>query len=506
MNEHDVRVMLLARAVEQNDPQHTILSDDARRRLVDARTHAGGVLEYARAVVDLLAAQSPVAAQAFARSAWPRWLVTGAAVVAAFTGLALNELGSGAARVNLLSIPLGAMMAWNLLVYLVLAASMVVRLVRRGRAGPGPARCAVTRLAHAVFTRGLPGLPGRSGRGRGGAALRAAVLQFSADWLRIGAPLHQVRIRMLLHVCAAALALGTIAGMYLRGIGFEFLAGWESTFLDEHAVHRWLSFVLGPAAALTGADLPGPQHLAELRWSPGHPGENAARWIHLYAASAAIVIVLPRATMAMFERVRAGRLARALPWHNAQDAWWRQFERIASGRQAQVRVVPYSHTPSAAVLDGVARALAAAVGEAVALETSPALPYGADAGAIERSADGVADGCVLLFNAAATPEDEIHGEAAARLTRVLAQRAGEPVALVLVDESSLRARLAGQAGAEQRVNERRLAWQRVLDAAGVRSAALDLAMPDARLPDPFIEALHRPARVAARHANAERNR
>ena len=93
-----------------------------------------------------------------------------AAVVAAFTGLALNELGSGAARVNLLSIPLGAMMAWNLLVYLVLAASMVVRLVRRGRAGPGPARCAVTRLAHAVFTRGLPGLPGRSGRGRGGFA------------------------------------------------------------------------------------------------------------------------------------------------------------------------------------------------------------------------------------------------------------------------------------------------------------------------------------------------
>ena len=94
MNEHDVRVMLLARAVEQNDPQHTILSDDARRRLVDARTHAGGVLEYARAVVDLLAAQSPVAAQAFARSAWPRWLVTGAAVGLPPTGMVGEADGS----------------------------------------------------------------------------------------------------------------------------------------------------------------------------------------------------------------------------------------------------------------------------------------------------------------------------------------------------------------------------------------------------------------------------
>ncbi len=489
MNEHDVRVVLLARAVEQNDPQHTILSDDDRRRLAERGGAGGGPLQRAQAVVDLLAARTPAVSRALARTRWPRWLVPVAVVSALLAGAALNEIGSGGARVNILSIPLGAMMAWNLLTYLVLAAVAVVGVVRRGRGAPMPRRCAVTHLAHAVFTRGLAGL---SGRMRASAALREALARFSADWLRIGAPLHDARIRTLLHLCAAALAAGAIAGMYLRGIGFEFLAGWESTFLDEHAVHRWLTIVLGPAAALTGAPLPGPQQLAELRWSPGHPGENAARWIHLYAASAALVIVAPRLLLAAFARVRAGRLADALPFDARNDPWWRAAVRGASGRAAHARVVPYSHTPTAQALDGLGRVLADAEGSPVTVDTQPALPYGADADAVERSARGEADWCVLLFSAAATPEDEIHGEAAARLARVHAQSAAAGRLLVLVDVSGLRLRLSGQAGADRRLAERRAAWQRVLDGAGVASAAIDLTASDAALPAPLRDALRAP--------------
>ena len=64
--------------------------------------------------------------------------------------------------------------------------------------------------------------------------------------------------------------------------------------------------------------------------------------------------------------------------------------------------------------------------------------------------------------------------------------------LVLVDVSGLRLRLSGQAGADRRLAERRAAWQRVLDGAGVASAAIDLTAPDAALPAPLRDALRTP--------------
>ena len=91
---------------------------------------------------------------------------------------------------------------------------------------------------------------------------------------------------MALHLAAVAVAAGALAAMYLRGLGLEYRAGWDSTFLDAQAVHRWLNLLLGPASALSGIALPEPAQLEALRFSTG-PGENAARWIHLYALTTA---------------------------------------------------------------------------------------------------------------------------------------------------------------------------------------------------------------------------
>ena len=60
------------------------------------------------------------------------------------------------------------------------------------------------------------------------------------------------RIAALLHVAAAAVAIGLLGSMYLRGLVLDYRAGWQSTFLQADTVQRVLSTLLAPATALTG--------------------------------------------------------------------------------------------------------------------------------------------------------------------------------------------------------------------------------------------------------------
>ena len=104
---------------------------------------------------------------------------------------------------------------------------------------------------------------------RAAGALSGAFSRFGLDWLERSAPLVAARAGRVLHLAAAMLALGAIAGLFVRGLAFEYRAGWESTFLGAPAVHAILSFVLGPAARLTGIALPGVTELEALRWGGG---------------------------------------------------------------------------------------------------------------------------------------------------------------------------------------------------------------------------------------------
>ena len=70
----------------------------------------------------------------------------------------------------------------------------------------------------------------------------------TADWARVAAPLYAARAARILHLAAAALALGVIAGLYVRGLAFEYRATWESTFLDPAQVRALLAAALAPGA------------------------------------------------------------------------------------------------------------------------------------------------------------------------------------------------------------------------------------------------------------------
>ena len=71
------------------------------------------------------------------------------------------------------------------------------------------------------------------------------------DWTALAAPLYAARAARILHLAAAALALGVVVGLYVRGIAFEYRATWESTFLDAPTVRTLLAFAYAPGAWLT---------------------------------------------------------------------------------------------------------------------------------------------------------------------------------------------------------------------------------------------------------------
>jgi len=457
MDEADARRVLLLRAYE--DPpvapwsaqERDAISRDVNRGL-GADTPAQLLLaRRARLALDRLLPREPAARRALAASAWPGWAGPLLVVLAGAVGLALDGLG-GAQHVNLFALPLLGMLAWNVIVYMLLALHALGAL---RRPGSEPATRFRPRLA-AWLTR------------RHGAA-GAPLARFAADWARASGPLQTARLTAWMHAAAAALALGVLASMYLRGSFFEFRAGWDSTFFDATTLHALIGALLGPAAWLSGIALPDAAAFATLRLSSGG-GEIAARWIHLYAITIALVVLLPRALLAGWAAWRAARLSRriALPLQE------RYFRRLLPHAPVPVLVLPYSYQLAAPLAGGIAAALADDCDGPAQVRLAPNVPLGGEE-KFERwwpaaTAGAAATGLrVALVPLTATPERETH----AAFLRALAARtpAGTRL-LVLVDESGFRTRFGS---ASARLEERRATWQRFVHDLGLEARFADLS-------------------------------
>jgi hypothetical protein len=132
-----------------------------------------------------------------------------------------------------------------------------------------------------------------------------------------------------------------IAGLYLRGLALEYRAGWESTFLDAAMVHSIVAFAYAPGCVGTGIPVPDASAVTAIR-SPAD--ENAARWVHLMAATVALVVIVPRLVLAFIAGIAERHRARhvALPLN---EPYFQRLLRGYRGGAARVRVIPYSYTP-----------------------------------------------------------------------------------------------------------------------------------------------------------------
>jgi len=483
MNEARAREVLMLQAFETVQPAGPCWTDEdrawaTRLALQDGAADSAEVFIVRRAhhAMQRLLPREPAAAKWHVRRLWKERWVLWAMPAGALLGVLADSIGSGQ-RINLLAPPLWALLAWNLVVYgLLLGHALAHLLMRPTRPG------GLVRLTQRLLRMGsgLPGaavpLLGSSGKstgkpaGNSGAALQA----FAALWLRCSAALSAARAATLLHAASAALALGLIFGMYLRGLVLDYRAAWQSTFLSADAAHAVLAALLAPAVVLSGIALPDVAAFEALRSVHGGTpaGMSAAPWIHLLALTLLLFVVLPRGALALAGVWRSRWLANHMPLP-LTDAYFQLLARQQQGDVAQVTVVPYAATPGAQAALGLRAVLAAVLGHGLQIQIAPTVAFGTEDDLEARMPLLAGSTLVLaLFDLAATPEAENQG----RFAQQLAARTPAGVSTVLmIDEAAFRERFVGDS---TRLAQRREAWRVFAETLGTLPVLADLNAPD----------------------------
>jgi hypothetical protein len=445
-----------------------------------------------------------------ARQVRGRVLLLVMVVLALALGFLTNEVGGGKV-INLLSIPMGLLLVWNFLVYVTL---LVAKW--RGRKaddeGHGLHRWVNRWLLRGAGVRldekdrGEPPPPGSTA-----AMVWEARAKFWRHWIRVLRLEAFYWTEIIFHVGAAEFATCLVGGMYVRGLAFEYNAAWESTFLEAPAVSRILRVALGPASIIVRTPIPGPEAMKRLnihdqeKMDP-HERESAAKWIHLYAVTAALFIGLPRLGLAAV----CGRRLRHLHEHApVEKELRRNFDalvRQASGRESVVGLVSFFHELDGRRRDDLRAVLHRLWPGLGHVEFWPAVAYGdeekwieglgargeerAGAGA-ERGTGGksVADEKGLnplpqatgddgdwkppprglpprvaaLMSFSSTPEFEVHGFVIRELSERVPGSSDDAGVAVVLDSAAFRKQFGSLPEFDRRLRERRAAWDRLVD-------------------------------------------
>lgn len=398
---------------------------------------------------------------------WGAWLLAGLALA---LGFALSALDGGR-RINILAFPLLGLVLWNLIVYALVMLEAWRSLVRRS------VQPAVPAALVALAVRRCKRLVARAAAFN--TALAEALGRFVVEWSEAARPLLIARAVRLFHLCAAAVGLGLIAGLYLRGVALDYRAGWESTFLDAPQARSVIAVLYGPASALTGIGIPDTSRFAALRFEGEGGGESAAPWIHLLAATALLFVVLPRLLLALAATVAVRRRSRRALAAPGLVAYFRWTFGLGAGGSGRVAVIPYAYDPSPSAQAVLRRLLPDALGAGVETVVQAGARYGDEDDLLRQLGDrgAGADVIAILLSLAATPEDENHGTVIAGVRDWIERERRRTHLLVLVDEGPYLARMQGGAAAD-RVGERRELWRRFVAARGLQAGFVDLRQPD----------------------------
>jgi len=241
--------------------------------------------------------------------------------LALILGLATNLLGPSD-KIHVIRNPVFFLVAWNILVYVALLLMVVLRkrtqidsgLHRRFSPSARPAPVAepshrrsaetakipwaarymmprIWQFVHKVMfgfheTRNLANLTSR----------------FTMHWFSLAGSLVVARWRYLFHLAALCLATGAAVGMYFRGLfqGYEFV--WASTFMtDEKTVSAFIKTVFGPGLFISRLLNLGLSERVDVARLMTQQGDTSDAWIHLFAITVVVAVVIPRGLLALFQ-------------------------------------------------------------------------------------------------------------------------------------------------------------------------------------------------------------
>ena len=475
MNELIARDVVLVRAIETADQQKEILSEDDRmyasrsaREL--AQWQASGkqaevtgddfLQQRSEQILKRLTERTPAFASFARRRNGMKTLSLTLPILALLLGAGLDRI-TDPHRVDLLSAPLLLIIAWNLLVYLGLLIWLFIPSHPLGWPKAGLVRhLSVGKLS---MPRKLPHV------------LATGLLNFSVEWGHLSRKLTSARLSRTIHLSAALFAIGAVASLYARGFLSQYAAGWESTFLGAGQVHSLLSTLFAPAIAvfpLQGFSL---AEIEALRFPQTTAAEGGARWVHLYAATIFLLVVLPRVVLAVISNLRALQLAKKFPLDLDQPYFRKLNDSIGVATGGLLRVLPYSFTVDEARHKGLGQIATMLFGEQGCVMLRPSTSYGEEPKEALRDTDlndAQVNITAVLFNLTATPEKENHG---AFLT-YLAQSSTRGIA-VLIDESSYLEHAGEVVQNDTRHAERVALWQQFCQFHHTTATVVNLLNP-----------------------------
>ena len=366
------------------------------------------------------------------------WALVGWAL-ALLTGYWFTDLGQ-ATEFNLLALPLVGLLAWNAVVIVLgVFCELMPSSALAGRGG-----WVAEFLAHGISRMGKATKEVESGV----ADLvrsRYEELAWPLAWRRL-----QVQLRMWLHVAAALLAIGGASALYARGWSREYRAVWESTLLSESGATAFFETLFKPATKVLPVHLPLEQ-IAGMHRTLGKVEKPAPAlpWIHLYAGTLLVLIVVPRLLLAGLGALRCTRViaqpARALHWGN----YLRTLLRAVEGGSERIQVLVHAIEPTAAHREVWDRGVRERFG-GMARAEYVRIPAGEE-DEFAAAWQPVCANLVMLFNMATTPEAEVQRRLVSDVRQRLLTKHAEPELVVLLDGTSLAGRWSPEkiAGREQ---------------------------------------------------------
>ena len=483
MNERAARSLVLVSAIERVDHKLEIFSEADRRfagssakELAQwkASQHGAPVTaddflqQRAEQLVKRLLERFPMFGPVVNPPGSLALLWAGLPVAGLLAGMFLDQI-TDPHRVDLLSVPLLLIIVWNLFVY---GALLIWPWLPAGKPGHRPA--GPGRFGHLA---NLPILGSLTLPRKLPPVLASALTAFITQWTQLSRRLDLARAACSLHLASALFALGAIASLYARGYVAEYSAGWESTFLGAGQVHTALSVLFTPAMAVFQLQGFSVADVEALRFGQPPSVHSGAQWVHLYAATLLLLVVLPRLLLAGIAGLRVKKWTQNFQL-DLNQPYYRRLLTALGSTPGTLRVLPYSFALDEARAKGLIQVASQLLGDQAGVLMGPSLAYGSEPGDALRGSslhDPDVTLTAVLFNLSATPEHENHGV----LLDVLARESTHGIA-VLVDESGLLERLGSQAGTAVRMKERLALWQQFCTFHKAPATFVNLLNPHAR--------------------------
>ena len=470
MNKRSARIVCLVKAYESASvsPDMWLPADSARASDLAAQEVGANssdenfILRRALLAWDKITARQPNLKHLESEADWHRWFARALVVFALVSGILVDQVGPDN-LINLTSLPLFGLLLWNLAVYAFLLIEPLRRRPEHARSRTGPIR--------GIITAAIERFGNASASASGGdTSFRAT---YWNDWTRVAHPLARAYVSRLLHLAAAAFAAGLIVSLYYRGFFNEYVAGWRSTFgpAAVHAVQLYASAVLGLIPSLFGMPPPSTTEISMLDLARHPAGVGAAPWIHRIAITVGFVVVLPRLLLAAWARLEQYLLERTFPL-DLREPYYQHLLRHYHGSETKVLVIPYNYQVSPQVALGLNDVVRELFDPETKLEIHDSIALGQEdnlAGDIFAKDYATR---FVLFSLTSTPEEEAHG----LLLRTLAKKSRRASTVGVVDESAFLKRFGNQ---PDRLDERRILWVRLFEAASIAYVFCDLSQPDA---------------------------